>query len=225
MSNPKEIDKSIATDIIIAEINSSRNDEQIDSISFTSEELQNTIRTEGFHTRLSSQSKYNSQIIKEKYVICNRGGKDKPKPCDTLATSSIKRKPNSNKIIYRCTTKIIFENVYGTTYYKVKKFFEMHNHPLESIEERPYTKTARNMSYFEKEFVVRASKAKIGPTMAHKIQAVLKGGYEYVGAKCMKFVTAWTSLRRLPILPLKDLEFRNVIQSLKKLDTLRFPEN
>ncbi|CAI9265648.1 unnamed protein product [Lactuca saligna] len=76
MSHPKEIDKSIATDTIIAEINSSPNDEQIDSISFTSEELQTTIRIE-----------------------------------------------------------------------------------------------------------VRASKAKIGPTMAHKIRAVLKGGYEYVGAK------------------------------------------
>ena len=47
MSHLKEIDKSIATDTIIAEINSSCNDEQIDSISFTSEELQNTIRIEG----------------------------------------------------------------------------------------------------------------------------------------------------------------------------------
>ncbi|XP_052625595.1 protein FAR1-RELATED SEQUENCE 5-like [Lactuca sativa] len=231
MSNPKEIDKSIATDTIIAEINSSRNDKQIDSFSFTSEELQNTIRIEGessnstnesycsnkieeseykpdvpiefvpdlevkmytdyaemagSHTRLTSQSKYYSQIIKEKYVKCNRGGKDKPKPCDTLATSSIKRKPNSNKIITGCTTKIIFENVYGTTNYKVEKFFVLHNHPLESIEERPYTKKARKMSYSEKEFVVCASKAKIGPTMAHKIRAVLKGGYEYVGAKSLE---------------------------------------
>nr|KAJ0206052.1 hypothetical protein LSAT_V11C500281020 [Lactuca sativa] len=233
MSNPKEINKSITTDTIIAEINPSRNDEQINSISFTSEELQNTIRIEGkssnstngsycsniieeseykpdvptefipvvncifksqnlavkmytdyaemagFHTRLSSQSKYNSQIIKEKYGICNRGGKDKPKPCDTLATKETK----FNKIIIGCTANIIFENVYGITNYKVKKFYEMHNHPLESIEERPYTKKARKMSYSEKEFLVRASKAKIGPTMVHKIRAVLKGGYEYVGAK------------------------------------------
>nr|KAJ0194620.1 hypothetical protein LSAT_V11C700369090 [Lactuca sativa] len=121
-----------------------------------------------------------------------QGGKDKPKPHDTLATSSVKRKPNSNKINIGCTTKIIFENVYGTTDYKVKKFFEMHNHPLESIEERPYTKKTRKMSYSEKEFVVHASKAKIGPTMAHKIRAVLKGGYEYVGAK----VTDYKNLRR-----------------------------
>ncbi|KAL7591215.1 hypothetical protein Lser_V15G31694 [Lactuca serriola] len=245
MSHPKEIDKSIATDTIIVEINSSPNDEQINSISFTSKELQNMIRIEGessnstnesycsniieefeyktdvptefvlvvnsvfkslnlavkmytdyaemagFQTRLSSQSKYNSQIIKEKYVICSRGDKDKPKPCDTLSTSSVKRKPNSNKIITGCTAKIIFEIVYGTTDYKVKKFFEMHNHPLESIEEKPYMKKARRMSYSEKEFVVRASKAKIGPIMAHKIRAVLKGGYKYVGAK----VTDYKNLR------------------------------
>ncbi|KAL7599511.1 hypothetical protein Lser_V15G23997 [Lactuca serriola] len=48
------------------------------------------------------------------------------------------------------------------------------------------------MSYYEKEFVVRASKAKNGPTMAHKIRAVLKGGYEYVGAK----VTDYKNLRK-----------------------------
>nr|KAJ0194759.1 hypothetical protein LSAT_V11C700366360 [Lactuca sativa] len=120
MSNSKEIDESIATDTIGAEINSSRNDKQIDSISLTSEELQNTIHIE------------------------------------------------------------------------LKKFFELHNHPLESIKERPYTKKAKKMSYSEKEFVVRASKVKFGPTMAHKIQAVLKEGYEYVGAK----VTNYKNLRR-----------------------------
>nr|KAJ0190174.1 hypothetical protein LSAT_V11C800405080 [Lactuca sativa] len=106
-------------------------------------------------------TKYNSQIIKNKYVICNRGGKDKPKPCDTLATSSFKRKPNSKKIITECTSKIVFENVYGTTNCKAKQFFELHNHPAE----------------------IRASKAKIGPTMAHRIREVLIGGYGYAGAK------------------------------------------
>nr|KAJ0224777.1 hypothetical protein LSAT_V11C100010060 [Lactuca sativa] len=127
----------------------------------------------GFHTRLSCQSKYNSQIIKNKYVICNRGGKDKPKPCDTLATSSIKRKPNSNKIINGCTTNIIFENLSNSLNCTTTHF----------IEDRPYMKKGRKMLYSEKEFVVHASKAKIGPTMAYKIRAVLKGGYEYVGAK------------------------------------------
>nr|KAJ0223937.1 hypothetical protein LSAT_V11C200065620 [Lactuca sativa] len=186
MSHLKEIDKSIATDTIIAEINSSPNDEQIDSISFTSEELQTTIRessnstNESYCSNIIEESKYKvdvptkfvpvvNSVFKSLNLVVKMGGKDKPKPCDTLATSSVKRKPNLNKIITRCTANIIFENVYGTTDYKVKKFFEMHNHPLESIEERPYMKKARKMSYSEKVFVVRFLKAKIGPTMAHKI--------------------------------------------------------
>nr|KAJ0226812.1 hypothetical protein LSAT_V11C100042630 [Lactuca sativa] len=49
---------------------------------------------------------------------------------------------------------IIYENVYGTTHYNVKQLFELHNHPLESIVDEPYIKNAREMSYFEKEFVV-----------------------------------------------------------------------
>nr|KAJ0196854.1 hypothetical protein LSAT_V11C700375390 [Lactuca sativa] len=64
MSHPKEIDKSIATDTIIAEINSSPNDEQIDSISFTSEELQTTIRIEGESSNSTNES-YCSNIIEE----------------------------------------------------------------------------------------------------------------------------------------------------------------
>nr|KAJ0191837.1 hypothetical protein LSAT_V11C800413480 [Lactuca sativa] len=133
----------------------------------------------------STNESYCNNIIKESEYKPD-GGKDKPKPCDTLATYSVKRKPNSNKIITGCTVKIIFENVYGITNYKVKQFFELYNHLMESIEDRPYMKKARKMSYSEKEFVVHASKAKIGPIMAHKIRAILKGGYEYVGAKFLR---------------------------------------
>ena len=39
------------------------------------------------------------------------------------------------------------------------------------------------MSYSEKEFIVRASTSKIGPTMAHKLRASLRGGYEFVKPK------------------------------------------
>nr|KAJ0214295.1 hypothetical protein LSAT_V11C400193660 [Lactuca sativa] len=105
------------------------------------------------------ESNYKPDVPLDLYQL---GGKDKPKPCDTLATSSIKRKLNSSKIIIGCTTKIVFGNVYGTINYK-----------------------ARNMSYSEKkkEFVVCVSKAKTYLTMAHKIRAVLKGGYKYVGGE------------------------------------------
>jgi len=48
------------------------------------------------------------------------------------------------------------------------------------------------MSYSEKEFIVRASTSKIGPTIAHKLRASLRGGYEFVKPK----VVDYKNLRR-----------------------------
>ncbi|XP_023766204.2 protein FAR1-RELATED SEQUENCE 4-like [Lactuca sativa] len=48
------------------------------------------------------------------------------------------------------------------------------------------------MSYSEKEFIVRASTSKIGPTMAHKLRASLRGRYEFVKPK----VVDYKNLRR-----------------------------
>jgi hypothetical protein len=74
----------------------------------------------------------------------------------------------------------MFENVYGTEDYKVVKFVEEHNHPLVSKENTHQLKRSRQMTYSEKEFVVRASTSKIGATAAHKLRASLRGGYEFV---------------------------------------------
>nr|KAJ0203276.1 hypothetical protein LSAT_V11C500294620 [Lactuca sativa] len=85
----------------------------------------------GFDVRLSTQSRFDNKIIKKKHVICNRGGKHKKKSCDTLGTSGVRRKRNSNSRAIGCQAKIIFESVYGTPHYKVFQFDELHNHPLE----------------------------------------------------------------------------------------------
>lgn len=143
----------------------------------------------GFDVRLSTQSRFDNKIIKKKHVICNRGGKQKKKSCDTLGTSGVRRKRNSNSRAIGCQAKIIFESVYGTPDYKVFQFDELHNHPLEK---RSDLKKARQMSYSEKEFIVRASTSKIGPTMAHKLRASLRGGYEFVKPK----VVDYKNLRR-----------------------------
>lgn len=143
----------------------------------------------GFDVRLSTQSRFDNKIIKKKHVICNRGGKQKKKSCDTLGTSGVRRKRNSNSRAIGCQAKIIFESVYGTPDYKVFQFDELHNHPLEK---RSGLKKARQMSYSEKEFIVRASTSKIGPTMAHKLRASLRGGYEFVKPK----VVDYKNLRR-----------------------------
>ncbi|KAL7610411.1 hypothetical protein Lser_V15G14290 [Lactuca serriola] len=58
-----------------------------------------------------------------------------------------------------------------TPNYKAFQFDEFHNHPLEKKSD---LKKARQMSYSEKEFIVRASTSKIGPTMAHKLRESLR---------------------------------------------------
>nr|KAJ0205336.1 hypothetical protein LSAT_V11C500233230 [Lactuca sativa] len=85
----------------------------------------------GFDVGLSTQSRFDNKIIKKKHVICNRGGKQKKKSCDTLGTSGVRTKRNSNSRVIGCQAKIIFEYVCGTPDYKVFQFDELHNHPLE----------------------------------------------------------------------------------------------
>nr|KAJ0214175.1 hypothetical protein LSAT_V11C400216190 [Lactuca sativa] len=85
--------------------------------------------------------------------------------------------------IYQRLVILIFESVNGTTHYIVKKFFELHNHPTESIEDICHMTKQRMISYSEKVFIVRTSKVKIGEIIAHNLQEVLKGGYEYIREK------------------------------------------
>lgn len=153
----------------------------------------------GFDTRLSTQSRFGNgnHLIRKKYVICNRGSKDKKKSCDTLATGPVRRRENSTKIATGCTAKIIFECVYGTTYYKVLEFHELHNHPLVSVEDRCHLKKAKEMSYSEKEFIVRASTAKMGATTAYKLRATLRGGYQYMKPKIADYKNFRRGINRI----------------------------
>lgn len=137
----------------------------------------------GFDTRLYSQSKFKNNIVRKKYVICNRGGKDTSNPFNTLAAGEKKRKQNANKLTKGCKAQIVIHIVPGTTDYYIKQFWECHNHPLESPEDRCHLKRVRKMSFAEREYQLRASRAALGPQRAHRLRAILKGGYQYVGAK------------------------------------------
>ena len=53
------------------------------------------------------------------------------------------------------------------------------------------------MSYSEKEFIVRASTSKIGPTMAHKLRASLRGGYEFVKPKVVDYKNLMRDINRV----------------------------
>ncbi|CAI9297560.1 unnamed protein product [Lactuca saligna] len=108
---------------------------------------------------------------------------------DTLdPEGSGRNKRNSNFKITDFKSLIKFERLHmQTNSCKIYEFQENHNHPLETKEERRYSKCARRLSYKDKEFIVRSSTSNIGATKAHKLQASLKGGYENVGPEAIDY--------------------------------------
>nr|KAJ0225727.1 hypothetical protein LSAT_V11C100031950 [Lactuca sativa] len=108
---------------------------------------------------------------------------------DTLdPEGSGRNKRNSNFKITDCKALIKFERLHmQTNACKIYEFEENHNHPLETKEERRYSKRARRLSYKDKEFIVRSSTSNIGATKAHKLQASLQGGYENVGPEAIDY--------------------------------------
>nr|KAJ0188813.1 hypothetical protein LSAT_V11C900484980 [Lactuca sativa] len=108
---------------------------------------------------------------------------------DTLDPKGTGRnKQNSNFKITDCKALIKFERLHmGTNSCKIYEFEEKHNHPLETKEERRYSKRARRLSYKYKEFIVRSSTSNIGAKKAHKLQASLQGGYENVDPEVIDY--------------------------------------
>nr|KAJ0202339.1 hypothetical protein LSAT_V11C600338990 [Lactuca sativa] len=133
----------------------------------------------GFDVRLSTQSMFDNKIIKKKHVICNCGGKQKKKSCDTLGTSSVRRKRNSKSRVIGCQTKIIFEYVYGTLEYKANVIFR----------KRVYSACFH---------------IKIGPTMVHKLRASLRGGYEFVKPKVVDYKNLRRYINRVIVNTMND---------------------
>ncbi|CAI9261237.1 unnamed protein product [Lactuca saligna] len=100
---------------------------------------------------------------------------------DKTIKKSGRNKRNSNFKITDCKALIKFERLHmQTNACKIYECEENHNHPLETKEERQYSKCARRLSHKDKEFIVRSSTSNIGATKAHKLQDSLQGGYENV---------------------------------------------
>ncbi|CAI9260115.1 unnamed protein product [Lactuca saligna] len=99
-----------------------------------------------------------------------------------------RNKRNSNFKITDCKALIKFERLHmRTNACKIYEFEENHNHPLETKEDRWYSKRARRLSYKDKEFIVHSSTSNIGATKAHKLQASLQGSYENVGPEAIDY--------------------------------------
>lgn len=143
----------------------------------------------GFGVRLNTVTRFGDKTIKKRYVVCNKMGKIPNRSTDTLdPEGSGRNKRNSNFKIIDCKALIKFERLHmQTNACKIYEFEENHNHPLETKEERRYSKRARRLSYKDKEFIVRSSTSNIGATKAHKLQASLQGGYENVGPEAIDY--------------------------------------
>ncbi|KAL7608051.1 hypothetical protein Lser_V15G13993 [Lactuca serriola] len=146
----------------------------------------------GFGVRLNTVTSFGDKTIKKRYVVCNKMGKIPNRSTDTLDPEGTGRnKRNSNFRIKDCKALIKFERLHmRTNACKIYEFEEKHNHPLETKEERCYSKRARRLSYKDKEFIVRSlrsSTSNIGATKAHKLQASLQGDYENVGPEAIDY--------------------------------------
>ncbi|XP_023736904.1 protein FAR1-RELATED SEQUENCE 5-like [Lactuca sativa] len=137
----------------------------------------------GFGVMLNTVTRFGDKTIKKMYVVCNKMGKIPNRSTDTLDPEGTGRnKRNSNFRITDCKALIKFERLLmRTNACKIYEFEEKHNHPLETKEERRYSKRARRLSYKDKEFIVCSS------TYTHKLQASLQGGYENVGPEAIDY--------------------------------------
>ncbi|CAI9297949.1 unnamed protein product [Lactuca saligna] len=133
--------------------------------------------------------RFGDKTIKKRYVVCNKIGKIPNRSTDTLDRDGTGRnKRNSNFRITDLKALIKFERLHmQSNDCNIYKFEEKHNHPLETKEERWYSKRARRLSYKDKEFIVRSSTSNMGETNAHKLQASLQGGYENIGLEAIDY--------------------------------------
>nr|KAJ0191039.1 hypothetical protein LSAT_V11C800426030 [Lactuca sativa] len=143
----------------------------------------------GFGVSLNTVTRFSDKTIKKRYVVCNKMGKIPNRSTDTLDPDRTGRnKRNSNFRITDCKALIKFERLHmRTNACKIYEFEEKHNHPLETKEERRYSKRSRRLSYKDKEFIVRSLTSNIGATKAHKLQVSLQGGYENFGPEAIDY--------------------------------------
>nr|KAJ0203189.1 hypothetical protein LSAT_V11C500294410 [Lactuca sativa] len=129
----------------------------------------NLLKKDGFHVRIYTLRK-DSDIIKQKYVVCNKMGKPK---------MNLMERNTIYKVI-DCKAKIIMKHVKEMGEYSFDKFQEIHNHKLEDTF---HLKISRSLSYSDKELISRASIVKMGATKAYNLKSTLKGGFEHVRGK------------------------------------------
>jgi len=74
--------------------------------------------------------------------------------------------------------------------YEIYHFVDRHNHRLLNSVDKRLSRINRQLKYTDYVKVIRGSSANIGPSSLHKMEAYLKGGYQYLGAKSVDYQNA-----------------------------------
>ncbi|XP_021996256.1 uncharacterized protein LOC110893458 [Helianthus annuus] len=109
--------------------------------------------------------------------------------------SSSKLPRSTNYKVSDCKSKIKVKVFKGYPGLRLYEFVESHNHPLVSIENMDLTRKRRQLEFSDQDFTHRLSLAKVGPSIAFKMQTVLKGGQHNVRGvdhhnNCVTFAAA-----------------------------------
>ncbi|XP_022031658.1 protein FAR1-RELATED SEQUENCE 5-like [Helianthus annuus] len=135
----------------------------------------------GFDIRLSTPKKSKDGTVRLRYVLCSRSGKPNCQNVDSMLLKSSSKLPrSSNYKVSDCKAKIKVKVFKGYPGLRLYEFVESHNHPLVSFENMDLTRKRRQLEFSDQDFIHRLSLAKVGPSTAFKMQAVLKGGQHNV---------------------------------------------
>ncbi|XP_022042375.1 protein FAR1-RELATED SEQUENCE 5-like [Helianthus annuus] len=136
-----------------------------------------------FSTRLGTSKKDKAKgIIKLRYILCSRANKPKPQ---SAATNYPTRRRGIKTT--DCKACVKFIRVKKSTDYVVYDFVEQHNHVLTSSHNLDLSRKKRKLDFVTKQFIVDCRNANIGPTRAHNIYVVLKGGHQNVHGTTTEF--------------------------------------
>ncbi|XP_035832663.1 protein FAR1-RELATED SEQUENCE 5-like [Helianthus annuus] len=138
----------------------------------------------GFSTRLGTSKRDKAKgVFKLRYILCSRA--NKPKDQEAGNTSSPKRCRSIKATDCKACVKI--RRVKRSTDYVVYKFIEQHNHGLTAPENLDLPRKKRKLDFAAKQFIADCRNANIGPTKAHNIYVVLKGGHQNVRGTTTEF--------------------------------------
>jgi hypothetical protein len=133
----------------------------------------------GFDTRLSTQKKTKSGVVKLKYIVCNKQGIPQCVSTDSLNTENSGKKSRIPSLQSTgCEARAIFKLIEDGHSYKLAEFEEKHNHQMNSLEHRHLSKKQRKLGISEKLFIQKVSTSNIGPTKAHHIYSNIQGSHK-----------------------------------------------